>query len=269
MPVPTVTLPAESDDASLQQFLQASRSAEKMDCCTKSVINGRWFTDRTLPAVQHFNYTGCERLEEGERLFAALPNLIGLSYFPVTKLTPKDSDLLEAIDRSGLWERLQYLYVRQMPSSNPFDPMRWPKLWQGRCLHFVEMNLHFENPMDASVIFQASFPTLERLSLSSCLGDPLLEWIMSSHLPSLHYLDLSFNAITSDALIRFAQTMETRSSTLTEISIDYGTNERVESYDWNGAVVDYYYGELSDEDITRQFLHGTRIKAVPKKTLYF
>lgn len=269
MSLPSVTLPSELDEATQLAFIQNARSAQRIDCSTNSRIEGSWFTECHLPSIHHLHYTGCQELNQCERFFTALPNVIGMSYFPVAPLTATDFEYLEAINRSGLWEQLQYLYVHQLPICNPFPPGHWPKLWQGRNLQFVEMNLSFQNAHDASIVLQAHFPKLERLSLSSCLGDSLLDWLLASHLPSLRYLDLRFNLISSDALSQFAKTITHRSPLLSEISIDYGTGEKIESYDWNGAVVDYYYGVLSNEDITAKYLHGTKLKAVPSQTLYF
>ncbi len=270
MSFPSVTIPADSDEKSMQRFLQDAQSASKVICDTESAARGHWFTRVSMPSIQHFSYTGCRHFEQGEKVFAAMPNLIGLSYFPVRKTFPQNAKIIQGLDRSGLWERLEFLYVRQLPISSPFaESIRWPDLWKGRNLNFVEMNLSFGNPRDALVVLQANLPRLERLSISPCLGEEVLETILSSKLPSLQYLDLRFNSISPTALTCFAKAMTLRGSPLKEVSIDLYDNERIEHYDWNGAVVESFNSPLFGDDITRLYLTGTGLKAVQGRTLYF
>jgi hypothetical protein len=270
MSVPSVTIPSESDDASMQRFLQKSQSAAKVICDSNSAAHGRWFTDVSIPSIQHLNFTGCKSFEQGEKIFSAMPSLIGLSYFPVSMAFLQSVPIIQCLDRCGRWAKLEFLYVHQRPVCSPFDKsLDWPALWKGRNLNFVEMNLHFQSTIDTKMVMQANFPRLERLKISSCLGDQLLDWILASHLPSLQYLDLRFNDVSSTALTNFARVVTARCSNLTEISIDFYDGEKTEYYDWNGAVVQSFDGALSDDHTTQSYLAGTGLRAVPAKTLYF
>ncbi len=124
MSVLSIKIPADSDEQSKQKFFQDSQSASKLVCDTSSVVRGHWFVPLSMPAIQHFSYTGCRRFEQGERIFAAMPNLIGLSYFPVAKMFPQNARIVRGLDQSGLWERLELLYVRQSPICSPFAEFR-------------------------------------------------------------------------------------------------------------------------------------------------
>jgi hypothetical protein len=270
MSVPSVTIPAEPDELGMHRFHQDAQSVEKVICGTNSAADGTWFPHSSMPSIKHFSYTGCQRFEQGQKIFAAMPNLIGLSYFPVSSSMPQDAEVLQCLDRCGLWEKLDFLYVHQLPVCSPFDQsLPWPALWKGRSLHFVEMNLHFQDSVDARNVFEAKLPRLERLKISVCLGEQVLEWILASQLPMLQYLDLRFNNISSAALTSFATAVTARCPHLTEISIDFYDGEKTEYRDWNGSVVQSLDGPICGEDTTRLYLKGTDLRAVPARTLYF
>jgi hypothetical protein len=265
----TVAIPTELDEANLERFLQESQTATHMWCKEESVVDGSWFAEHSMPSLKHFVYQGCRSFEHGGTLFAAIPNLVGLNYFPIKKSLPQDSQFLECINRCGRWERLEYLNVYQRPSSPGFeDRLHWPALWQGRILSFVELNLSFVNKFDARVTLQAKLPRLERMRLGAALGDPLLDWILSASLPSLQYLDLRFNLISPAALTHFAQEVRARCPKLNEISIDFFDSEKTEYHDWDGSIVESFYADRSDEETTRLCLAGSGLHAVPGKTLY-
>lgn len=265
----TVAIPTELDEANLERFLQESRTATHMWCKAESVVDGSWFAEYSLPLIEHFVYQGCRSVEGCEKLFAAMPNLVGLNYFSTRDSLPQDSQFLECLDRSGRWERLEYLSVFQRPLNPGFDEcLRWPALWQGRSLNFVELNLSLVNTFDARVTLQARLPRLERMHLCTGLRDPLLEWILASSLPSLQYLDLRFNLISPAALTRFANEVHARCPKLNEISIDFFESEKTEHHDWDGSIVESFYADRSDEETNRLYLAGTGLRAVPSRMLY-
>lgn len=265
----TVAIPSELDESSLEHFLQESQTATHIWCKAESVVDGGWFAKHSMPSIKHFAYQGCRSFERGEKLFAAIPNVVGLNYFPIPKSLPQDTQFLYCLDRCGRWEKLEYLNVFQLYSDSGFDDsLHWPALWQGRNLSFVELNLSFVNSSDSRVTLQANLPRLERMHISAAAGDSVLDWILTASLPTLQYLDLRSNLISPAALTRFAHEATTRCPKLSEISVDFFDSEKTEVADWDGTIVESFYASLPDEEINRLYLTGTGLQAVPGKTLY-
>lgn len=185
-----------------------------------------------------------------------LPSLIRLDSFCV-----KASDsMFTQIAKSSWWPRLTYFGAkfRDLKSSDA-----WTSLWQSRPLALQILCLQYLDTPQAQAVITGDFPDLRWLILGYEIRDEFLQTIASAKLPKLTDLELRFTNVSPDGFRAFVKMPHPGLPNLQRIGWKCSSDRREDYCDWNGAVVDWSYEWMTDNELRKEFFKGTNLTLAP------
>lgn len=257
-------IPDDSEPSQHRQTL-AQLAPDLQDLWTgeSSAVVDSLFEGLQFPRLTKFSYYGCAKLVGVEKILAQLTQLAKLKVWTSAQTVEQDAEFFTALIQVPWWNQITHLELWfAYRALQPEQISRWADLWIGQQLSLDHLNFHGATQDSVALLLQASFPHLTYLRLSPALTDAVLPLILEAELPALEILDLRFNFISGEALQHFAQSAQERLPRLRQVGVEMYTGERVEYYDWNGAVVDGYDVTLSAEEITDRYLKGTKLSVM-------
>ena len=173
----------------------------------------------------------------------------------VAGTTYANDAILAGLADAPWWVNLTQLELRFLDLGKT---TKWNKLWDKRKMSLEILCLHFLSSEQACQILNAELKNLRYFIPGVENGSSFLQRLNESDLPSLEDLELRHADIPDDEVRSFINEEHPNLPNLARIGKDFFSDQRIDYCDWNGAVVDWGYEQLSDADVQRQIFNKTK-----------
>jgi len=178
----------------------------------------------------------------------------------VTGRTTASDSILTGLSQTPFWNNLGHLELK----FHGIDKTKyWPSLWNNRNLSLELLCIHYLDSDQACGILNAELNSLKYLIPGITRGAPFLDQLKSACLPSLEDLELRHADVSTDEILNFINAEHPNLPNLKRVGGNFFSDQRYDICDWNGAVVDWSYEQLSNTEVQHQFFDKTKYSILP------
>lgn len=248
------------DDDILNEIEKQAETVTRLHILSPTFMRDKRFTGLELPnltelLLEHMTF-------QTSSDWSFLRGLKKLNSF-IAGSTRANDQIIAALAEMPWWENLTHLDLTFFDLAKTEN---WHLLWEGRKLSLELLCLRYLDSAEAGQILRADLSNLQYLILGITKGVPFLHQLTKADLPNLEDLELRHADIPADEVLQFIQAEYPKLPRLKRIGKTFYSDRKYDVCDWNGAVVDWDYEQLSDGEAQKQHFEKTKYSILPSNS---